>query len=140
MEVKLIPLQQEHLSFLLEVRNDETTRSMLEDDRTFTLEECKKWFMSLTDVWYMIENDSGEYVGYIRTKDNQVGCDIHPKFRRQGYARKAYMEYLKDKTYSELWVFDDNFARILYTSLGFKENGNYKIIRNRKYIEMIWKS
>lgn len=140
MEVKLIPLQQEHLPFLLEVRNDESTRSMLEDDRVFTLDECKRWFISLTDAWYMIENDLGEYVGYIRTKDNQVGCDIHPKFRKQGYARKAYMEYLKDKTYSELWVFDDNFAKVLYASLGFKENGNYKVIRNRKYIEMIWKS
>ncbi len=140
MEVKLVEMQKEHLPFLLEIRNDETTRLMLEDNRTFSLEECETWFATLKGKWYVIENSTGNLVGYFRTNDNQVGCDIHPKFRRQGYARKAYLEYLKDKTYSELWVFDDNFAKNLYLSLGFKENGNFKTVRNRKYIEMIWKS
>ena len=140
MEITLIKLQEEHLPFLLEVRNDESTRSMLENDQVFTLEQCTAWFKSLTDPWYIIQNSAQEKVGYLRVKDNQVGCDIHPQHRRNGYARKAYTEYLKDKTYSELWVFEDNFAKHLYTSLGFKENGNFKIIRNRKYIEMIWKS
>ena len=35
-----------------------------------------------------------------------------------------------------LWVFDDNFAKILYQELGFKEVGEQKIIRDRKYIKM----
>lgn len=140
MEIKLVKMTPEHLSFLLEVRNDPTTRSMLENDTTFTLEECERWFSTLDDTWYIIENTSGEWVGYFRTKGDQVGCDIHPKFRKQGYARKAYTEYLKNKTYSTLWVFDDNFAKDLYISLGFRENGNFRMIRDRKYVEMVWKS
>lgn len=132
-------MTKEHLPFLLEVRNDETTRSMLESDNVFTLQECVQWFVSLQNPWYIIENENGEWVGYFRTNGEQIGCDIHPKFRQQGYARKAYQEYLKDKTYSTLWVFEDNFAKKLYTSLGFVENGNFKLIRNRKYVEMTWK-
>lgn len=140
MEVTLRPLTEEDLEFLLEVRNDETTRSMLEADQVFTLEECKLWFKYVVHKWYIIENDEGERVGYFRVFEDQVGCDIHPNYRRKGYARSAYTNYLKDKTFTKLWVFNDNFAKQLYLSLGFKENGNFKIIRNRKYIEMIWKS
>lgn len=140
MEIRLLEMKKEHLPFLLEVRNDKTTRSMLENDSVFTLEQCEAWFETLKNKWYIIQNSNGEFVGYLRVNDKQLGCDIHPKFRRQGYARAAYLEYLKDKTYSELWVFDDNFAKDLYLSLGYKETGNIKFIRDRKYAEMIWKS
>ena len=34
----------------------------------------------------------------------------------------------------------DNFAKNLYTELGFVENGNSKIIRDREYIEMIYEN
>lgn len=139
MEVKLIEMKEEHLPFLLEIRNDESTRSMLENDSVFTLEQCQQWFSTLKDKWYIIENSDGEWVGYFRVSGEQIGCDVHPKFRKQGYAKQAYVEYLKNKTYSTLWVFDDNFAKKLYESLGFRENGNFKMIRNRKYVEMIWK-
>ena len=140
MEVIFKPLQEHHLEFLLEVRNDESTRSMLEVHKVFTLEECKKWFSYLQTTWFIIENEVGEPVGYFRIFGDEIGCDIHPNHRRKGYARKAYIEYLKDKTYAKLWVFDDNFAKNLYLSLGFKETGEFKMVRNRKYVEMTWKS
>jgi ribosomal protein S18 acetylase RimI-like enzyme len=126
------------LPFLLEIRNDITTRVNLENDSVFTLEDCIEWFSKTNPIWYIIEvND--ESVGYIRTTGDIVGADIHPKHRRMGYAREAYKLYLKDKNYASLWVFVDNFAKNLYTELGFVKSGNIKIIRNRDYVEMIFK-
>jgi hypothetical protein len=127
------------LPFLLEVRNDETTRVNLENNSIFTLEECAEWFLDKTPNWYIIEVD-GNSVGYIRTNKDEVGADIHPKHRRKGYAREAYKLYLKDKEYASLWVFVDNFAKNLYTELGFVENGNTKTIRDREYIQMIYEN
>mgnify|MGYP001266471626 FL=1 len=135
MEIKLRPLIVDDLSFLLETRNDDSTRFYLEDDSVFNLEECKEWFKTLTSPWLIIEIDNIR-VGYIRTKDNEVGCDIHPNFRKKGYARMAYNEYLKDKDYAVLKVFEDNFAKNLYLSLGFKKSGDEGLIRGRKYIKM----
>lgn len=127
------------LPFLLEVRNDETTRVNLENDSVFTLEECAEWFLDKRPDWYIIEVD-GNSVGYIRTNGNEIGADIHPEHRRKGYAREAYKLYLKDKKYASLWVFVDNFAKNLYTELGFVENGNTKTIRGREYIQMIYEN
>ena len=137
--VKLKKLTKEDLSFLLEVRNDKSTRKYLENDLIFGLEQCTEWFGTLTSPWYIIEIDNIK-VGYIRTNGSEVGCDIHPKFRRKGYAKMAYKEYLKDKKYATLWVFEDNFAVNLYKSLGFKSNSESKIVRGKKYIYMIYRS
>ena len=125
------------LPFLIEVRNDETTRINLENDAVFTLEQCIDWFLDKKPNWYIIEIDD-KRVGYIRTNGDEIGIDIHPNFRRKRYARDAYKLYLKDKKHASLWVFVDNFAKNLYTELGFVENGKYKTIRNRKYIQMIY--
>ena len=127
------------LPFLLEVRNDETTRVNLENDSVFTLTQCEEWFLVRKPKWFIIEID-GNSVGYIRTNGDEVGIDIHPNFRRKGYAREAYKLYLKDKEYASLWVFVDNFAKNLYTELGFVENGNTKTIRGRDYIQMVYEN
>lgn len=127
------------LPFLLQVRNDETTRINLENDSVFTLAQCEEWFLIRKPKWYIIEIDDNS-VGYIRTNGIEVGIDIHPNYRRNGYAREAYKLYLKDKEYASLWVFVDNFAKILYTELGFVENGNTKTIRGRDYIQMIYEN
>jgi hypothetical protein len=57
-------------------------------------------------------------------------------FRKKGYAKQAFKEYLKDKEHAALWVFNDNFAKELYLQLGFFETGNTKDIRDKSYIEM----
>ena len=135
--IKLSLLLKEHLSFLLEVRNHETTRHNLENNNVFNLEECQKWFETLNSSWYIIlKNDT--LVGYIRTNGDEIGCDIHPNHRRNGYAREAYKLILKKMDIASLWVFDDNFAKILYQELGFKETGEQKIIRDRNYVKMIY--
>jgi ribosomal protein S18 acetylase RimI-like enzyme len=132
-------LLESDLLFLLEVRNDDSTRCNLENDSIFTLNECIEWYLNTKPIWYIIEVD-GISVGYIRTSGDAVGADIHPKYRRMGYAREAYKLYLKDKKYATLWVFYDNFAKQLYKQLGFVENGNSKIIRDRNYIQMIYEN
>jgi hypothetical protein len=133
--VILKPLTKEDLPFLLEIRNDNSTRINLENDSLFTLEECEKWFGNLKSPWYIIEINKLN-VGYIRTNGDEIGCDIHPNYRRKGYAKIAYEIYLKNKTYASLWVFEDNFAKQLYLKLGFKPTGDIKIIRERPYIKM----
>lgn len=138
--VTLRPLTKKDLGFLLEVRNNETTRQFLENNSEFTLQECEQWFDHLQHIWFIIENSNRQKVGYIRTGQfNEVGCDIHPAFRRQGYARAAYQEFLKNKTYATLWVFSNNFAKKLYENLGFVTTGLEKHIRENLYLQMEWK-
>jgi ribosomal protein S18 acetylase RimI-like enzyme len=135
--MKLRKLEIKDLNFLLEVRNNDSTRKFLENDSIFTYDECLNWFKTNNPLWYIIEvNDKP--VGYIRTNGEEVGCDIHPDFRRMGFAKMAYQEYLKDKKNASLWVFEDNFAKKLYEKLGFKNSGLTKIIKNRNYIHMVW--
>jgi ribosomal protein S18 acetylase RimI-like enzyme len=137
--MKLRPLTKEDLPFLLEIRNNESTRKYLEDDSVFNLEQCIKWFNDTQPKWFIIEINNNR-IGYFRTKGDEVGCDIHPNFRRKGYARMAYEEYLKNKNYAILKVFEDNFAINLYKSLGFKIDGEFKMVRSRKYVRMIYKN
>ena len=138
MEVTLLSLRESDLPFLIEVRNDESTRSQLGNDSIFTLEECKVWFKKHKPNWLIIKNSNSTKVGYMRVDDNMVGCDIHPNFRRMGYARLAYQKYLKDIGYAELFVFEDNHAKKLYEELGFVGTGEYEILRDRKYLKMIY--
>jgi len=135
--IRLTPLLKEHLFFLLEVRNHETTKYNLEDDREFNLEHCQGWFETLNHPWYIILNDDTP-VGYIRTNGDEIGCDIHPNYRRNGYARNAYNLILEGLPTASLWVFDDNFAKTLYQELGFNETGEKKIVRGRNYIKMVY--
>ena len=134
--MKLIPLKKNDLPFLLEIRNHESTRKNLENDSKFTLKQCTEWYNSTNPLWFIIYNSYDDKVGYFRTNKSDVGCDIHPKFRRKGYARRAFETYLKDKKYATLWVFEDNFAKNLYVSLGFIESGKIKTVRSKKYIHM----
>lgn len=133
--IKLRDLTKKDLPFLLEVRNDDSTRNNLENNSIFILEQCQEWFDTLKSPWYIIEVNRHP-VGYIRTNGDEVGCDIHPNFRRKGYAKMAYELYLADKDYATLWVFEDNFAKDLYEKLGFSSTGKLKYIRGRAYIQM----
>lgn len=135
--VSLRPLIKKDINFLLEVRNDPSTRNNLENNSIFTLEEGERWFQTLNFPWYIVTSN-GTPVGYIRTNGGEVGCDIHPNYRGNGYARQAYKLILQEIGTVSLWVFDDNFAKILYLDLGFKETGEQKMVRNRKYIKMIY--
>jgi RimJ/RimL family protein N-acetyltransferase len=133
--MELIPLTEEHLEFLLEVRNHESTRKFLENDTIFDIGQCKNWFLTLDSPWYIIIIDN-QPVGYIRTNGNEIGCDIHPNHRKKGYAKMAYLKLMKNMSDATLWVFDDNFAKELYLKIGFKPTGDKKFVRGRAYINM----
>jgi len=137
-EITLKPLNKNNLRFLLLVRNIESTRTQLGNDTSFTIEECIDWFEKLEPSWLMIYNENSEAVGYMRIEGDTIGCDIHPDFRRKGYARLAYQKYLEDTDYAELFVFEDNHAKKLYEELGFIETGEYEILRERRYLKMIY--
>lgn len=135
--MELTPLTQGYLEFLLSVRNHDSTRKFLENDSIFTMEQCSEWFCSLKSPWYIILVDK-KPVGYIRTNGDEIGCDIHPSYRRRGYAKMAYQKIMENMKTATLWVFDDNFAKELYISLGFKISGEEKKVRNRKYVRMVY--
>lgn len=136
--INLIPLAEEHLEFLLEVRNDDSTRHYLQNNSIFDIENCREWFKTIKPGWFLI-TFKNEWVGYLRSNLNgEVGLDIHPKHRRKGYAKITYQKWLEDKKFATLWVFKDNFAFELYKNLGFKPTGNQTILRNREYIQMYY--
>ena len=68
MEVTLLSLLESDLPFLIEVRNDESTRSQLGNDSLFTLEECKEWFIKEQPEWLLIINHNLTRIGYIRIR------------------------------------------------------------------------
>ena len=139
MEITLLSLLESDLPFLIEVRNDESTRSQLGNDSLFTLEDSTQWFKKEQPEWLLIINHNLTRIGYMRIDGDTIGIDIHPNFRRKGYARLAYQKYLEDTDYADLWVFEDNHAKKLYEELGFVETGEYETLRNRKYLKMIYK-
>jgi hypothetical protein len=57
-------LKVDDLKFLLEVRNDDSTRKFLENDSVFNYEECLNWFNSKNPLWYIIEVNN-KPVGYM---------------------------------------------------------------------------
>jgi ribosomal protein S18 acetylase RimI-like enzyme len=136
MEITLLSLLESDLPFLIEVRNDESTRYQLKNDSLFTLEDCKEWFTKEHPKWLLIINHNLSRVGYIRIEGDTIGID--PDFRRKGYARLAYQKYLEDKDYADLWVFEDNHAKKLYEELGFVETGETGLRRDRTYLKMIY--
>ena len=138
-KVTLTLMRAGDLPFLLEIRNHESTRSQLENDSKFSLEQCQSWFSNLSSPWYIIHNHHNIPVGYLRTNDDVIGVDIHIKFRRNGYAKSAFQVYLHDKEFARLEVFEDNFAIDLYKKIGFKLTGRKKIVRGRNYVEMEYK-
>ncbi len=143
-------LKIEDLPFLLDVRNDSSTRCQLENDSTFTLEESTKWFLKNVNdqnPWALILKDN-QPIGYFRVSfisesSIMLGCDIHPDFRGKGLAKLAYNLFInqikeqKIVKFIFLWVFEDNIVAInLYKKLGFEYTNQSKQIRNRNYIEM----
>ena len=135
-KIQFRKLIEDDLPFLLEVRNHISTRNMLENDQIFNINQCKTWFNESNPNWLIILNINNDRVGYVRLNNHDVGIDIHINFRKMGYAKTSYKKLLKDRNYASLWVFEDNYAINLYKSIGFIKNGNFKIIRKRKYLQM----
>ena len=103
-ELKFIPITKAWLPFVLEVRNHEDTRKHLIDSRKFSLKEAKKFLKEVAPDWYILaiesESVSDEPVGVFKFEYDgrtpYVGCDIHPNYRRMGYASAAYYQVFSD--------------------------------------------
>ena len=135
-------LEENHLPFFLEVRNE--CRSFLHDDRAFTLEECERWFRTGRPEYWLILLE-GEPIGYFRISNRDpaersiyLGADIHPRYRGRGLAKAAYEQFLpllkrrEDIGVVRLEVLSHNVtAQGLYARLGFVEIGR-KIAFDRR--------
>lgn len=133
--IEIRPLKRTDLEFVCEVRHHEDTLPWLHDDRRFSLHDVHRWFDDVRPQWYVILHDRRR-VGYIRTSERdeqhsslKIGADIHPSFRRQGFALAAYrkfLEQLKQDGWHRVWleVLAHNEAAIaLYRKLGFRREG-----------------
>ena len=130
-EITISPMDISDAEFVLEIRNHETTRLFLHDQRFFAKDEFVQWFQNNKPEWYIVRED-GTPFGYFRTsKRNEkshsiwIGMDIHPDFRGKGLAKQAYAKFfraLRAEGYENLSleVLSHNFvARKLYQALGF---------------------
>lgn len=139
------PMKLDDLSYVSGIRNHISTRSNLEDDRIISMEETKDWFLQKKPEWYIIVHED-KNVGYVRTSNVTkssicIGLDIEPIHRRKGYARMAYESFIS-KLYNDgikvIWlrVFSNNFAKNLYSSLGFVSI-NREIKNEKEYETMV---
>lgn len=133
MQVFLKPITIDDAEFVSQVRNHQDTIRYLHDQRTFTIDETRKWLQTTNPYWFIILNNHNIKVGYIRTSDVdklnwtiKIGCDIHPDHRCQDYATAAYtvlFNELIQQGYDKVWleVLDNNYRAInLYEKLGFQ--------------------
>ena len=139
-------MTEDDLEFINFVRNHSLTRFSLKNSSHITLKETIEWFHRDNPKWKIVESND-EKVGDIRTSLDTgeticIGCDIHPDFRRRGFAEYAYglmIKELYERNYALLWleVFDDNLpARNLYKKLGFIDV-THRFVNGRKYIAMV---
>jgi RimJ/RimL family protein N-acetyltransferase len=145
----MVVLQQisiEDYDYWIELNNDPENLHFMESDREFDNEDFRAILSSDLVKWYLIKelNDELEYynVGlftvYVRNSELYLGIIIDKNYRRQGFARKAFMDYLKymDEAgiATNLCYFTDNFAAKLYESLGYIHTGEKKVVRGREFI------
>jgi predicted GNAT family acetyltransferase len=146
MSISLVDMTKSDLVFVNSIRNLENTRSQLENQQVISIEDTILWFEEKKPKWKIIKNESDERIGYVRTSKDTgisicIGCDIHPEYRRKGYATEAYKNLINElykAGYRVIWLrcFYDNIARFLYEKLGFISI-NHDMVHNRKYITMI---
>lgn len=139
----LYPMVKEDLEFMLEVRNE--ARESVNDNRTFTLDECLEWYNATHPENYIVLV-AGRRVGVMRVRRNkqhttsvEIGGDIHVDHRRKGYALRAYKILIPvlfiGSTVNEIFleVLIDNMPAFnLYRKLGF-EISEYKPEMARRF-------
>ena len=132
-KIELREMAKSDAEFVLEIRNDDSTRFFLHNSDPFTLKQFNMWFEYESPYWFIVSR-GGVPFGYMRTdyvdkisKKIQVGMDIHPKFRGQGLARPSFLklfDFLKSNGFQKVWleVLEKNkLAHSIYLKLGFVE-------------------
>jgi len=154
------PVEEKDLSFIKNLRNDPSTWVNLTSVEMLTDQNQIKWFDSLqsSNKKYFIVCRSLDHtsVGMIRTdfidyinRNIQIGVDIDPKFRGQGYGDKAYklfLQYCFDYlNMHRVWLLVLDYNKIglhVYLKNGFKEEGRQReaILREGKYHDYVMMS
>ncbi len=156
MIIRLIEL--EDLEILRQMHNEENTLFWLTDIFHVSIEEQKAWFsnMSLSRKnrrYTVLSRESNEIIGVVRldkidlvNKNAEIGVDIAPDYRRQGYAREIY-ECMFDYTFNALNLHrlslvcleTNTTAQALYYKIGFKKEGvlTESILRNGEYKNLV---
>lgn len=142
--IKIVPLNNSHKNWFLKCINEKSSRYQDKADINITKDMFPLFFKGKDNFWNIIQKD-GVNVGLFNIvyKHDRIkfGIIVKKEFRRRGVAKNATVQFLKETDKQKmpvyLEVFEDNPARKLYKQLGFKETGEYKIIRNRKFIEML---
>lgn len=129
--------------YFLRTYNEESTRYQFESDKILYKHWYKTIISRVSSIWFVIElNDLrvGLFNTFMRNDKPHWGICIQKEYRRKGIASLAIKEYLKvlDEKLIDSYIdcFDDNPALKLYKSLGYKETGEVKIIRDRNFIEL----
>ena len=134
--MNIVPLTEEDLPFLIEVRNE--CKDLLHNNDTFCLMDAEKWYTELpANHKYYLITEPGLRIGYFRVETRigayidsdikiaTIGADIHKDFRGKGLAVPAYELMFKllkkqDVGFMELHVLGTNtVAYNLYRKLGF---------------------
>ena len=142
--VRLRPVRDDDLSFLLAVANDPELRGWLRFERPTSESEERAWMAHLHDdegrVWVMEEAASRRPLGVISlTEWNQVArlaelglAILEPADRGRGFGAEACRLALRHGFEEmglqrvHLNVYEDNPAARLYLRLGFREEGRLR--------------
>ena len=152
-------IEEEDLSFLIELRSHYSVWSNLGNIKMLTYEGQKRWFQNIstsnTQEYYILHNENNK-IGMIRTdqidyinRSIRVGGDILPEFSGKGNGT-IMMKLIKNYCFNylnmhRLWlsVLEINERAIhVYKKAGFVEEGKQRdaIYRNNKYIDYIMMS
>lgn len=145
---------EDDLHFFLKIRNS-VSFEFLHNSKEYTIDECKIWFQSKKDDYYIIEYDNNN-IGYFRTSnliDNEtiyIGADLDVNYRGKGLGFICYNLFIPfivkkhNLKKINLEVLETNNVAInLYKKLGFiiyKEepfNKNNIIINNYSMVLIV---
>lgn len=141
--IKIIPLNNSYKNWFLKCINEKSSRYQDEENFNITKEMFPLFFKNTKSFWNIIQKD-GVNVGLFnisyRHDHMKFGIIIKKEHRRNGYCTETIKQFLKttDKqqidTYLE--VFNDNPIKKLYKRLGYKDTGEFKTVRGRRFEKM----
>jgi RimJ/RimL family protein N-acetyltransferase len=153
-DIAFRPMERPDIEAVRLAHNDPTTLLMMGDPSLVSSEQQADWFASMAKrgpnvTFIVFKRDGGESIGVWRLQNVdainrvcEVGADIFPAFRRQGYGAKTYrmlLDYLFEHynihtVYLRTAEFNAE-ARSLYAKVGFRETGRLveTIFRHGRY-------
>lgn len=158
-EIKIVPIDFEHIPEKVKWYNDEEIRKYLHYEEKFTIDKTKKWLENIKKDKTRYENiikflDDGKYVDIgviglfnIDMKNKKAGFYItigEKKYQGKGLAKKTTLKFLKEvfKKFNLEKIFlytdfENEKAIRLYEKCGFKLEGKLKkeLFYNNRFID-----